>query len=460
MEIRLKKINWKPLDQHSLSKDCFWKQQQGIDVYCLSEKKDIIGGLAQHFSLPSPTPNVADKIAANSKIKLRVLNGMVAQNLLIALRVFLKDTSYEQIKQHILRCETTKLNSVVIEQLIKSLPKPDKMKELCALNNSGITLLPIEKFIASLSDIEQLVPRLDCMNFMICFDDMVKDLEPYIMTVTAACDEIISSKKFGKILTVVLSICNLMNPGSQTIGFNLDILTKLHDMKSPNGKYTLLHLIVEEIQRKHPECLEIDDELAHVGNAARVSSYDFKGAIEKVTQSSENLQRVLMDIGLCKSSEDMFEKQMSPLATKSHHQVEVLKIMMNEMHNTYLKASKYFAFDINMCSMDDFITNINSFKTQFAKAYTEILIFQEKGMARRPAERPLQGPVFANSKQNQVRNVPIVDTKNKMKILTKECTVKLKRLTKQGMRSSESFKFHWIYKVIVSNYFFRHCKCN
>ncbi|XP_055307475.1 protein diaphanous-like [Sitodiplosis mosellana] len=429
VNIRLKQMNWKPLAKHHFAEGCFWKEQQGVNVYCSSEEEDILDGLAQHFALP--ILNVAQKTAEKSKIDLRVLDRISVQNLLIVLRVSFKDTSYEQIKQHILRCETTKLNSDFIEKLIKSLPTPDKMKELCELNNRGIQLLAVEKFVASLGDIKQLIPRLDCMKFMICFNDMAEDLEHDILTVTSACNEIIASKKFGKILTVILSICNLMNPGFQTIGFELDILKRLHDMKSSHREYTLLHFVVEAVYRKYPECLNLADEMAHVGKATRVNSDDIKQTIEKVIQSSENLQILLKDIGGSQSSGDKFEEQMSPFALKAHHQVDMLKKMMHDMHNTYLNASKYFAFDVKTCSMDDFITNINNFKTQFAKAYAEILILQKKGMPRRSFGRQLQKPVNAKSGQHQVLNAPIVDAK--VKRLCKGCTVKLKRLSKQDI---------------------------
>lgn len=100
------------------------------------------------------------------------------------------------------------------------------------MNNENVELADVEKFVATIGDIERLVPRLNCFNFKLGFNELIENLEPDLKAGTAACEEITSSKKFGKILSLILSIGNFMNCGNgEATGFELAILTKLQDIK-------------------------------------------------------------------------------------------------------------------------------------------------------------------------------------------------------------------------------------
>lgn len=414
---RMKKLNWKVLTPHNFSKDCFWAILEGKDGVH-AEEKEILDELIKHFSLPNQ--NVFKRSAAKSQIILRVLDGNAAQNLLISLRVLSKYVSYNQIKQHILHCYTSVLNPTFIDTLIKYLPPPHKMAQLREMSKNGVELVDIEQFLASLGDIEHLAPRLHAINLKMGFNDIVKDLEPNIIAGTSACEEVISSKKFGQVLTIILSIGNLMNSGSIRFGangFDLAILAKLHDVKSSNRKYTLFHFIVDTIQRKFPECLNLTDELGHVAEAARFSFDHIKKTIENITESSEKLEQDLRNASRSRSSEDKFVEVMSPFALECRRQIEVLTNLMHQMDNSYIKVAKHFAFDVNKCPMEDFLRNINTFKNLFYEAFKDL-----NGTV------PLPGSVTTVRKSKP-----------------QFCKVKLKRLTRKGLFSLRSYEFNLLY---------------
>lgn len=65
-----------------------------------------------------------------------------------------------------------------------------------------------------------------------------------------------------------------MNSGTrngQAFGFEISFLPKLSGTKDVENKTTLLHYIVETIERKFPELLNFYEELEHVDRASRVS---------------------------------------------------------------------------------------------------------------------------------------------------------------------------------------------
>ena len=62
----------------------------------------------------------------------------------------------------------------------------------------------------------------------------IQDCKPDIVAATAACEEVRKSKKFAKLLELILLIGNIMNTGSknaQSVGFDISYLPKLNNTK-------------------------------------------------------------------------------------------------------------------------------------------------------------------------------------------------------------------------------------
>lgn len=148
------------------------------------------------------------------------------------------------------------LKANFVEGLIKCLPQDDQIKKLQKLRNGNVALNKVEIFFAGLCDINCLVPRLHRIKFLINFNDMIKDVEIDISAATIACEEVLSCKRFHKIVRLILSIGNILNAGTNiggAVAFELPALTNLDDVKSSENQRTLLSFIVETVQRKIPK---------------------------------------------------------------------------------------------------------------------------------------------------------------------------------------------------------------
>lgn len=436
---RMKKVNWQLPAPQMFSEKCFWTDQKdNLQI----EKKVLFDGLTKQFSLPCDKSNKGS--VPKSEISLKVLDGNSAQNLLISLRVLLRNLSHEQIKQHILRCDTSILNSTCIETLIKFLPKPHKIEELQKLNKQGAVLPDIENFVASIGTIDRIVPRLCCINFKLGFKDSAKELKSDIAAGIAACAEMMSSKKFGAILRYILSIGNLMNK-SEAIGFQLEILPKLREINSTNNKQTLLHFIVENVQQKFPELLNFADELNHIDKAARLNYRNIEETIESIIMSSENVEKELQYANASKLPEDKFIEIMTPFLLECCNEVKVLKEMMNELENSYTKVGKYFAFEVGMCPIEECCSNVQMFKTHFLKAYEELCkIHEAKQLACQAQSVQLVDqqqlePAFNGTGLSMSTGYNgshhHQHTQRVVGFPLREFKIKLKRLTKNGMHS-------------------------
>lgn len=398
----MKKVNWKPVVPCNLSEDCFWLEQP-----VQSQMDDVYHGLKEKFSFPN-------KHGGKQNIKpsniLHVLDSNSAQNLLILLRVAMKGVHYEQIKEYILACDTSKLSVHFNEGLIKCIPEHDGMKRLNDLK-AKVQLSEAEDFVASLFDIERLPSRLKCLNFKIDYSDMVANLEPDIEVYLAACKEVIESSKFKKVLSVILQIGNFMNVEqsankTQALGFELNVLPQLNDVWTIDKKSTLLQYIVDIIASKHPACSNFGTEITHVEKAARLNASHIEEIIQSISDSSEVLKKELQVKNVHRLIEDKFVKVMSSFSLECCDRINHLTDLFEQLQQIYKKVGDVYAFNAKSYPMERLFLDIHQFQSSFEKTYTDIYGFSE--------------------------NIDHEEVKNQQEPDAYTCVVKLTRLTEEG----------------------------
>lgn len=408
----MKRANWKAIIPQKMSEKAFW-------IKCQEDKlasDEIFAGLVAKFSTKPAKKSEKDTVDRPTTLKktvidLRVLDSKAAQNILILLGGSLKHLSHEQIKTYILRCDTSILTSSILQQLTQYLPPPDQLKRLQEVSATGDELSTAEKFCATLAEIKRLNPRLHSLNFKLCMADMVQDVKPDIVAGTAACEEIRSSKKFAKILELVLLVGNYMNSGSKNgmaFGFEMSFLTKLSNTKDHENKHTLLHYLVETIENKFPELINFPEDLAHADRAARVSLENIQKTMRQMNTSLKNLESDLNNNKSPQSEDDRFIEIMGEFAVQCRQQVEVLSKMQTQMENIYKEIGEYFSFDTNKYPMEEFFSDIKAFKEAFNQAHREnVRIREEEEKARRMREARDQAQRHLQDRQQ--RKMALVD---------------------------------------------------
>ncbi|CAM0906542.1 unnamed protein product [Alopecurus aequalis] len=131
---------------------------------------------------------------------------------------------------------------------------PTKEEELKLKHYSGdlSKIDPAERFLKGVLEVPFAFKRVDAMLYKTNFDTEVNYLRKSFGTLEAACSDLRSSILFMKLLDAVLKTGNHMNDGTnrgEARAFKLDTLLKLADIKSADGKTTLLHFVVQEIIR-------------------------------------------------------------------------------------------------------------------------------------------------------------------------------------------------------------------
>ncbi|XP_024878050.1 protein diaphanous isoform X2 [Temnothorax curvispinosus] len=380
VDVPLKRANWKAILPHKLTQKCFWTKVQEDRL----ASPEILDGLAQKFaSKPSGKrmDDVVDKSAPTKKVKdLKVLDSKAAQNISILLGGTLKHMPYVEVKRCLFRCEGPVISDNILQGLIQYLPPPDQLSKLQMYKDQYDDLTEAEQFCVTISTIKRLLPRLRSLSFMLRYEELVQDIKPDIVAATAACEEVKSSKKFARILELILLLGNYMNSGSkngQAFGFEISFLTKLTSTKDIDNKQTLMHYLVDTIERKFPECLSFVEELAHVDRASRVSLENVQRTLRQMETNIRNLEQDLTNAKVPQCDEDLFADVMRPFAKKARESYEVLQNMFKNMDTLYTDISEFFSFDKQKYTIEEFFGDIKTFKDDFLQSQREIMKLKE-----------------------------------------------------------------------------------
>ncbi|XP_029156307.1 protein diaphanous isoform X2 [Nylanderia fulva] len=407
----LKRANWKAIMPHKLTEKSFWMKVQEDRL----ASPEILDGLAQKFaSKPSGKrmDDVVDKSAPMKKIKdLKVLDSRAAQNISILLGGTLKHMPYVEVKRCLFRCEGPVISDNILQGLIQYLPEPKQLLKLEQYKNQYNDLTEAEQFCVTISTIKRLQPRLRSLSFMLRYEELVQDVKPDIVAATAACEEVKNSKKFARILELILLLGNYMNSGSkngQAFGFEISFLTKLTSTKDIDNKQTLMHYLVDTIERKFPECLNFIEELAHVDRASRISMETIKRTLDQMAANIRDLEKDLSNAKVPQCDEDFFIDVMTPFAKKARESYEVLQNMFKNTDALYTDISEFFAFDKKKYTIEEFFGDIKTFKDDFLQSQKEIVKLKE-GEEKQRRAREAREKAEAEKAARAARKRALVD---------------------------------------------------
>ncbi|XP_023218674.1 protein diaphanous homolog 1-like isoform X2 [Centruroides sculpturatus] len=376
LDTQIKRINWDPIDVQKLTEKAFWVKVQEEKL----ASEDIFDEISCRFSSVPRIKNdeKPKEKKVSKKIKeLKVLDAKSAQNLMILLGSV--KMSSEEMKEYIITMNEEHITEAMLQQLIRYMPEPDQLKKLEKFGDQFNDLAEAEQFAITLGSIKRLVPRLKSLSFKLKYSELVQDIKPDVVAATAACEEVKNSKKFSRILELVLLIGNYMNSGSrkgQAFGFQINFLTKIKNTKASDGKTTLMHFLAQIVENKYPDILNFSEELIHVDHAARVSPNQLQTNLNHIKKSIRELDTDLKNFRP-QSENDKFSEVMTSFVSQASTQYEVLQNMFKKMEKLYEELAEFFVFDTKKYSLDDFFGDIKTFKDTFQEAYKDNVKMRE-----------------------------------------------------------------------------------
>jgi hypothetical protein len=103
-----------------------------------------------------------------------------------------------------------------------------KMKAILA------DLSECEKYMVAMLDVNNAAEKFDCMLFRQQFKSRLDELMTGVNTVKTACEEVRTSERLRKMMAMILTLVNQINTGGDgnlAVGFSLDALLKLNEVR-------------------------------------------------------------------------------------------------------------------------------------------------------------------------------------------------------------------------------------
>ena len=345
-------------------------------------------------------------------IAFRALDGKIAQNLMILLGSMKKTA--EEIKEHIIAMDEEHLSDENVQQLIKSMPASDQIKKLEQSRADFDKLHPAEQTMLTLLSINRLENRLQQWSFKMNFDSNIADLKPSIVAATAACEEIKKSQSFKKLLELILLTGNILNTGHEkgdAYAFEIADLNQIMKTKQANNSSaTLLHFLVDVCDKSHPSILKFYEDLIHVDKAKTVAADHILKSITQMKKSIRDIENGLKTHKPC-GDKDKFRDVMDNFVKSAKEKLDLLESMYNKMDRLYKDLGVFFCFDTKTFTLDEFFSEISSFKQDFIVTHKAILQERERKEKERIRKEEREKKEKEVKERNQ-RNINLTQDMN------------------------------------------------
>jgi len=304
--------------------------------------------------------------------------------------------SNEEIRAAILSFDSTKIGPDDLKNLHKNAPTPDEIETLKSYPDDPSTLGKPEQFLLAIMDIPRLTQKLEAFLFTQKFASQLEELKPDIDTLSNACTQLKGSKKFAKVLELVLALGNFVNGGTfrgGLYGFKLDSLLQLQDVKSPQDhKTSLLHYFGRLLREKYPDLLNYADELTALDNAKRISLQTIASEIGTLRKE---LRAATQEAENSKADSQAFSKSLTSSLTQITPQFEAVDAKLTEVQKAFTELVVYFG-DEPKTTPEEFFSIVTRFTAQLENVHKDAA--NEKERVEREAKRAAQAAQRAADK--------------------------------------------------------------
>lgn len=400
VEQPLKRINWNKIQTQRLKENSFWVRANE-ERYA---QDDVCQILIENFSTKTVKTKLTDSRSAdepNTKKRggpskeLKYIDEKVAQNLLISIKSLKADS--QEIYRWLLECDLQSVDTASFINLEKLLPEDKVIAQYQELKENIDELDKSEQFLVVISQLKGVRKRLRSLIFKIKFVDQSEEIKQNLASGIQACTDVRNSDKFQKLLEVLLFVGNFMNSGSAnlegTIGFDMKFLPKFYGTKANDNKRTLLHVVVELIESKHPTIVNFYEDFDQfVEYASRIDPVMIQKAMTEIKSHLNNLELDLRNLKQkCDAQNEKFIEVMTPFLKESQTKFETLECMHTKMNDAFKELADFYAFDSSKYSICEFFTDLKTFCEQFQHCYKENVQFKEnEEKQRRSAEEKAQ----------------------------------------------------------------------
>ncbi|KAJ1548028.1 hypothetical protein HK096_006823 [Nowakowskiella sp. JEL0078] len=204
--------------------------------------------------------------------------------------------SNADISTAILNQDAMTLSADDLQALQVLLPTSDERRKISAIGTPVLPFAPAEAFMFETMAYPDFPQQLDAFLFRLQLGVEADELLDKLNRMLAVCLKIRSSENLKLLLKTVLQLGNLTNYNyagagyrpwmgkeARALGFKIDGLAKLRDVKSADGKWSLMNFLVDMILQSMSEVVAVIDEFADLKS---IRNYDLR----EITSQIRRLQ--------------------------------------------------------------------------------------------------------------------------------------------------------------------------
>ncbi|XP_065541684.1 inverted formin-2-like isoform X1 [Lathamus discolor] len=379
--LRMKMFHWQKLPSDVV------RQSRSMWAVMPSSSKELVEpdytSLELLFSVP-PTPPMEKMGPKIRKVKEITFIGPKKSFLL---SIFLKQfkCSNEEIAAMIQKGDSSKLDAEILKQLLKLLPEDHEINSLKSFKEEKTELANADQFYLHLLEVPSYHLRIECM--LICEETKIQleCLWPKVQAIRTACETLLTSHRLLVFCQLILKVGNFLNYGHHTGdagGFKISALLRLTETKANQSHITLLHYILEEIEKNHRDLLQLPKDLDFVSKAAGIH-FDAIRA-----EAGANLKKLLeIEKRLFLSTDDVKMQH----AKSVQDSLDASKDLQKEFASIERKKEEladYLCEDRTKLSLEDVFRTMKTFRELFLKALQENQ--ERKGQAAKSEKRKKQ----------------------------------------------------------------------
>lgn len=192
---------------------------------------------------------VSSNVKPETSAKIFILDARKSQNIAIILKSL--GASQREIIEAL--SEGQGLTAETLEKLDRITLTKEEQSQIAQFEGDPSKLADAESFLFNiLRAFPSAFTHFSAMQFKLNYDSEIDYLSESLQTLELACEELQARGVFVKLLEAILKAGNRMNAGTtrgNASAFNLNSLRKLSDVRSTDGKTTLLHFVVEQVIR-------------------------------------------------------------------------------------------------------------------------------------------------------------------------------------------------------------------
>jgi len=195
------------------------------------------------------------------------------------------------------------------------------------------------------------------------------------------------SQYLQEVLTTVLAFGNYMNGNTAKMvsGFKLTTLTRLGNTKSSDNKTSLLHYLVQHLEKAKPETRDFLKDLAPTKEAHRIETAFITTEVAALKGIMVQMREAVKGVKAAKEMEgvnDRFVEVMSPVIEAGTVRVNKVEERLKAALHRGEKLAKYFGEGAEM-KWEDLFSVFLQFKSQYEAAEADVVRERELEKTRK-----------------------------------------------------------------------------